>query len=148
MAKSRPRSSSRTGRAPRACLRNQIIEALWAQLKLTTRQIASLRLADIATRPLETGAFVECRSVVLVGSQGAAPRAVPLTPEIRSLIEDYVNLSHPDCPFTDYRPDIGKHLFPSARSTATGITPQAVNKLLRCERATNTDASETAEKEP
>jgi hypothetical protein len=111
--------------AKELCIRDQIIIG-FLELQITMKQICNMQLYDVATVPREPGGFIEAQPVIGVcGDTFIVPMA------LRSLIEDYVNVSLPVRPFRDYRPDIGHHLFPSAVSTGKGLSSQAISKIIQ-----------------
>lgn len=70
--------------------------------------------------------FVEARATI--GLYGG--RCLDVDDDLRAAIEDYANASHVvGRPFADYRPDIGVHLLPSAR-TGGGIHRRTVRGVL------------------
>ena len=118
------------------CIRDKIIFGL-VDLHLTHKQICNMQLHEIATVPRETGGFIEAQTdIALCGNKMAIP------PPLRTLIEDYVNVSQPVRPFHDFRPglgnptqsyfrpDIGYFLFPSAKSTGKGLSKQSISKIV------------------
>lgn len=106
------------------CIRDKIIFGL-LDLRLTHKQICNMQLHDIATVPKDTGGFIEAQpNISMCGNKLVLP------PTLRTLIEDYVNISQPLRPFHDFRPDIGYYLFPSARSTGKGLSKQSISKII------------------
>lgn len=111
--------------AQELCIRDQIILG-FLELQLTMKQICSMQLHDVATVPHEPGGFIEAQPAI-----GVCGNTLIIPLALRSLIEDYVNVSLPVRPFRDYRPDIGHHLFPSTVSTGKGLSSQAISKIIQ-----------------
>ena len=117
-----------------SCIRDKIICALVVDLQLNAKQICNLRLHDIAMVPNELGGFIEARPHLSIDDTTCG---VTLPQHLKNMIEDYVNTSRPVCPFRDFRPDIGHHLFPSARSTSKGLSRQAIIKIIQTSVSSN-----------
>lgn len=113
------------GTTPTNC-RDRLLRSLHTH-GLGTDAIAPLLVQDVATGdPDKT--YLEARTTFTTTAAG--PRIVPVTAELRACIEDYLNAAHSHGrPFLDYRPDIGVHLFPSAR-TGQGLNRRTISKIL------------------
>lgn len=130
---------------------------------LATECIAPLLVSDVVVN--DERAYLEAVEVISVPRAGRAGGRSAITvdadlhrwpaphrlvvvvrpsPSPRNSIEDYLNAAHSHGrPFVDYRPDIGVHLFPSAK-TGGGLNRRTVSKIILLLQASSAAASAAA----
>lgn len=109
-------------------LRDRIIRGLTEFLN--ANQISHLHLSDLCDTQRESGYIPVKRKVELADHH--PPVTLNLPNSLYDDLDEYINSEDPEeemRPFLDYRPNIGRHLFPSAR-TGKGIHLRVIQRVI------------------